>query len=158
MAYKHPDELVGRNAKTLYYIWETVTGDRLAPMPDEITLGLIRTLAPWFWNIEVVDGGSDFRFRLAGDRVVQFYGEHLSGSLLSARTHLPFFRDLRRHLHHCVMIGMPFAIGPVPSMYPGKEHLEIELLLLPLSDDGETISRITGLLESWRLGTHLKGQ
>lgn len=156
--YKHAEEVVGSSAKTLHYIWRTVTGDRLAPVHDEINLGLVRTLTPWLWIIEAVDGGSDFRFRLAGDRVIDFYGEHLSGSLLSVRSHLPFFRQLRAHLLHCIDIKMPFAVGPEPSELPGKEHLEIELLVLPLSDDGTSISHVTGVLEAWRLGTHTKGQ
>lgn len=158
MAYKHPDELVGKSAQTLYYIWQTVAGDRLAPMRDEITLGLVRTLASRLWIIEVVEGGADFRFRLAGDRVIEFYGGHLSGSLLSAKASQPFFHELRRHLLHCVTTGLPFALGPAPAIFPGKEHLEIELLVLPLSDDGESVSGVTGLLEYWQLGTHIRGQ
>ena len=41
--------------------------------------------------IDVVDGGQDFRFRFAGDRIIQFMGRRFAGILLSELTGTFFY-------------------------------------------------------------------
>ena len=71
---KAVDAIVGERCRSLYDIWQNLTDGRVAPKREEITLSHVRRLTPWMWVIDVVDSGTDFRFRLAGDRVVQFLG------------------------------------------------------------------------------------
>jgi hypothetical protein len=42
----------------------------------------------------------------------------------------------------------------VQASLQGKEFLEIEAMVLPLSDDGATITGLFGAFDSWQLGTH----
>ncbi len=151
--FKSADAIVGEKPRALHALWEKLAGDRLAPKREEITLSLARNLTPWLWTIDVVDGGADFRFRLAGDRIIQFLGEHHPGTLLSGLPKNPFYERIRHTLAHCVEHKRPVAFGPVRSEYGGKEHWEIEAVALPLSEDGKTVSCVIGAIELWPVGT-----
>lgn len=151
--FKNANAVVGVRSKAMYERWKALAKGRLAPRRDEISLGVVRNLAQWFWMIDVVDGGADFRFGLAGDQINRFYGYHLRGTLLSECPDTAYFRALRGTLLRCVHHKAAFAVGPVPSDYPGKEHLEVEKLMLPVSDDGETVNGIVGMMETWPVGT-----
>src|ERR1700743_1982355 len=87
----------------------------------------------WVWLMDVLDGGTDFRFRMGGDRVVQFFGERLSGNTLKAILPLPpalfgHFLDLANRL---VETGAPVIGGPSQTSYQPKSYLEIEAVLFP---------------------------
>ena len=149
---KDPEDLVGDRARALYAIWQKLSGDRLAPRREEFTLAHIRSLAPWVWNIDVIDEGQDFRFRLAGDRIIEFMQKRYAGAVLSALPKNPFFVRMHAILSHCVTEKRPVAAGPFQSAYENKDHLEMEVVVLPLSEDGETVTGLMGVMEYWPLG------
>jgi hypothetical protein len=151
--FKPADALVGDKARAMYALWEKLRGPRLAPKREEITLARVRKLAPWMWIIDVVEDGADFRFRQAGDRVVQFLGAGQSGFLLSKLPPGPFTNLMQHTLSHCVDQKRPVALGPARSIYAGKEHWETETVVLPLSEDGEKVTAVLGTMEYWPLGT-----
>ena len=153
---KGPDAIVGDKSQALHALWKELTGDRLAPRREEVTLSLVRNLAPWLWTVDVIDKGADFRFRLAGDNIIQFLDGLHAGMLLSELPESPFYERLRHTLTHCAEYKRPVAVGPVHSTLEGKEHWEMEALVLPLSEDGETINCLMGVLELWPLGTNGK--
>ncbi len=127
---------------------------RIAPKRKEITLSLVRDVTPWMWIIDVIGDGADFRFRLVGDRIVQFLGDRNFGVLLSELPASPFYDVMRRILSRSVETKEPVALGPVRANYAGKEHWEVEIVVLPLSEDGERISALFGTMELWPLGTN----
>ncbi|MGA7673497.1 MAG: PAS domain-containing protein [Rhizomicrobium sp.] len=151
---KGPDAIVGEKSRALHALWRKLTGDRLAPKREEITLSLVRNLTPWLWTVDVVDNGADFRFRLTGDRVTQFLDGCHAGMLLSELPINLFFERLRHTLAHCVEHRRPVAVGPVRSGYEGKEHWEVEAVVLPLSEDGKTINCLMGAMEIWPIGSN----
>jgi hypothetical protein len=106
-----------------------LTGDRVAPRHDEVSLSLVRNLTPWFWTVDVIDNGADFRFRMAGDRIIQFLGERQAGLLLSGQPKNPFYERMRHTFAHCVEYKRPIAVGPIQSGYEGKEHWEMEAVV-----------------------------
>jgi len=97
--------------------------------------------------IDAIDGGEDFRFRLAGDRIIQFMGRRYAGHLLSEFAGEPFFQHMREILKTCTDQKQPLVAGPGRSKLPGKEHTEIEALVLPLSEDGTNVTTLFGALE-----------
>lgn len=103
----------------------------------------------WIWLMDVLDGGSDFRFRMGGDRVVQFFGERLAGSTLKAV--LPrapaFFGRFLDLAARAVETAGPVIGGPSQTTYQPKSYLEIEVVLFPLSDDGATVTGLMGSIE-----------
>jgi hypothetical protein len=152
--FKSTDAIVGDHARELHALWEKLTGDRVAPRREEFTLSLVRTLTPWLWTADVIDNGADFRFRLAGDRVAQFYGKRITGLPLSELPNTPFIERVRQMLAYCVEHKRPVVAGPVRSSREGKEHWDVEAIVVPLSDDGETINGLMGTVELWPAGTN----
>ena len=144
------DAAVGARSRSLYAIWKECAGTRLAPRRAEITLAKVGALMPWLWMLDVVDGG--FRFRLAGQEVNQFLGGPFTGRLLSELPAGDFTHHLEAALMQSLNDKRPLALGPLPSGYAGKDHWEIELAILPLSEDGEAINCLMGALELWPLG------
>jgi hypothetical protein len=114
----------------------------------------VRNLAPWLWAVDVIDDGADFRFRLAGDNIAQFLEGLHAGMLLSELPQSPFYERLRQTLAHCVEHKQPVAVGPIRSGYEGKEHWEMEAVVLPLSEDGKIINCLMGAMELWPVGTN----
>lgn len=147
-------DIVGDNAHALQNIWLQVRGERIAPRRRDITLPMVGRLAQWLWWADVIDRGTDYIFRMAGDRVIQFYGRSFNGTHLSALTPIAFMQTKRNAFAHCVKHKAPLVLGPHISSYPDKECWEIEMLFLPLSENGTDVTGIMGSLEYWPVGTH----
>lgn len=147
-------DIVGDTARALKSIWQQARGERMAPRRRDITLAMVGRLAQWLWWADVVDQGTDYIFRMAGDRVIQFYGRSFNGMHLSASEALSFLQNRRNAFDHCVQHMTPIVLGPHSSAYPDKEYWEIEVLILPLSENGSDVTGLMGSLEYWPTGTH----
>lgn len=139
------DDAVGGKIRALHAIWKECAGTRMAPRRADITLAKVGALTPWVLVLDVVDGG--FRFRLVGQEVTQFLGGAFNGRPLSDLPEGEFARGLEAALIYCVNEKRPAALGPRPSGYAGKEHWEIELVVLPLSEDGDMVNCVIAALE-----------
>lgn len=146
-AAKPADALVSAQLVTVYDAWKQAAAGRLAPKREEITPAPMKSALPWIWMIDVVEEGRDFRFRVAGDRVIQFMGRRYAGHLLSEFQDQPFFQRMRAILELCVARKQPFAAGPLPSNLKDKDFLEMEVVVLPLSEDGRSVTGIFGALD-----------
>ena len=142
------DKLAG-----VHKIWlELAAAGSIGPKREEITPARLRGMMPWTFLIDIV--GEDYRFRFAGDRIIQFMGKRLQGALLSEFRGTPFFDGMHRFFSRGAEAKIPLVSGPAPVTYPGKEHLEMEVMVLPLSEDGKAVSGFLGAFDTWRLGTH----
>lgn len=146
--------LTSKKLKGAYDAWDSLRSGRIGPKREELSPALIRSVLASTFMIDVVDGGQDFRFRFAGDRVIQFMGRRFAGMLLSELTSSKFFDNMRAMYSGCVASKGPVTSGVVAVTYPGKEFLEAEALVLPLSEDGANVTHLFGAFESWQLGTH----
>jgi hypothetical protein len=146
--------LTSEKLRATYDVWRELRGDRVGPKRDEITPARLRAALPWTFTIDVVDAGADFRFRFAGDRIIQFMGRRYAGSLLSELGSSTFFNQMRAMYAGCVAAKAPVASGVRQASLPGKEFLEIEALVLPLSEDGVNVTALFGAFDSWQLGTN----
>jgi hypothetical protein len=151
--FKPVEAIVGDKSRAAHAIWRMLKGPRMAPRREDITLRHVRGLSPWLWMTDVVDNGADFRFRLTGDRIVQFLDGRHVGQLLSALGNAGFYEGMALMLSHCVAHKVPVAVGPGRPDYLGKDHWEMEAVALPLSDDGENVTSLMGAIELWPLGT-----
>ncbi len=104
--------------------------------------------------VDVIDGGKDFRFRLAGDRVIQFLGRRYAGELISESLDNPFFQRMRAILAECTQHKKPLAVGPIRSNLMGKEFFEMEVVLMPLSEDGRHVTTLFGAMDLSARGRH----
>jgi hypothetical protein len=139
---------------SVYETWKTLAAGRIGPRRGELTPAQLRRAMPSTFTVEVIDGGKDFRFGFAGDRVMQFLDRRCAAPTLAGLTGTSFFAGADRLLRQCVDSKKPLISGPKPTTYSGKEYLEREVLLLPLSEDGAAVTGILGAFETWLLGTH----
>jgi hypothetical protein len=149
--------LTSEKLRAAYDVWKELRAKRIGPKRDELTPARLRSILPSTFTIDVIDGGNDFRFRFAGDRIIQFMGQRYAGTLLSQKRGIAFFDNMSRLYERCVTTKAPVSAGPVQASLQGKEFLEIEAVVLPLSDDGATITGLFGAFDSWQLGTHTSG-
>jgi hypothetical protein len=154
--FKSPTALLSPRLMVLFKVWQELAGARIAPKKSEITPAKLRNIMTSVWVMDVVGDAEDFRFRFAGDRIVQFMGRRYGGSLLSEHRDNPFFAGMQLTLAHCATTKAPLAIGPMRSTYENREYLEVEVAALPLSEDGVKIDAICGGFDTWPLGTHIK--
>jgi hypothetical protein len=151
--FKSADHLVSEKLVGALDAWKRVSAGRFAPKREEITPALLRSVLPSIWMIDVIDGGKDFRFRFAGDRIVEFMGRRYAGSLLSDHLESPFFQRMRAILVECLRGKRPVAVGPLRSNLAGKDFLEMEVVVMPLSEDGESVTCLFGAMHVRGLGT-----
>jgi hypothetical protein len=146
--------LTSEKLKSAFGTWESLRAGRIGPKRDEISPAPLKSVLASTFIIDVVDGGQDFRFRFAGDRIIQFMGRRFAGMLLSELTGTPFFDNMRTMYSACVASKGPITSGVRQASYPGKEFLEIEAVVFPLSEDGVGVTHLFGAFDSWQLGTH----
>lgn len=144
--------LTSDRLKTVYSVWKELQGEKVGPRREEITPARLRGAMPWTFLIEVQP--DDFRFSFSGERIQEFMGTRLVGQQLSALLANPYYEGMSRFFTRCKALASPLHAPPHRSTYPGKEHFEIEVMALPLSQDGTTVSHILGAFDTWRAGTH----
>lgn len=145
--YKSADALVSARLAAAFEAWKRSAAGRIAPRREEITQALRRDSMPWIWMIDVVDEGRDFRFRIAGDRIVQFMGRRYAGLLLSSHLDGPFFARMRDILLECMRRRAPVAMGPLQAQLGANDGVKLEVIVTPLSEDGENITCLFGALD-----------
>jgi hypothetical protein len=147
VSYKSADQLVSERLVGVLAAWKRTTGTRMGPKREEITPSLLRTALPWIWMIDVIDGGKDFRFRIAGERVIEFMGRRFAGELLSDNLSNPFFQRMHGILVECTQRKKPVAVGPIRSNLKGKEFFEMEVVVMPMSEDGHSVTSLFGAMD-----------
>jgi hypothetical protein len=144
---KTPEELVSQQLRRAYHSWVEIAAGRFAPTRKEISPAKFKGVLPSIFLLDVIDGGSDFRFSLGGDRLVRFLNERFDpGAVLSSTKGSLFFERATRVFRLCVTTGKVVAVGPARAALPGREFMQIETLVMPLSDDGETVTGLIGAI------------
>jgi hypothetical protein len=143
------DSLHSERLQRLFSYWDALRGARTAPSRGELNPAEMKDQLGWVWLMDVLDGGKDFRFRMGGDRIVQFFGERLSGNTLAGVSDRApaFFGRLRDLVGMATVTQKAVAAGPTQTAYEPRAFLEVEALILPLSDDGVKITGILGSIE-----------
>jgi hypothetical protein len=155
--FRSPATATGEHLIDLYKIWKELAGAKFAPKRADIAPAKLRSLVPWTWIVDVIGQGTDFRFRIAGERVIGYMGRRYATHVLSDfKDASPFFATMHDAFSHCVSSKQPLVHGPLRAPAPGREHFEAEVLVLPLSEDGVHVSALCGGLEVWPYGTHFR--
>lgn len=132
--------------RNLYSYWNGVRNCRIAPRRFEIEPMKIAALLPETFIVECA-GLKDFRFRLAGTRLCEYFGRELRGHGL-----LDIWQEadriaLRKILHRIVLDA---DIGTVvfDSITDDGRTVRFEMLLLPLIHNGASINRLMGSISA----------
>ncbi|MGD0189677.1 MAG: PAS domain-containing protein [Rhizomicrobium sp.] len=148
------DAIKSAKLRAVYDTWQRLAAGRIGPRRAELTPAQLRRATSWTFFVDVIAGGEDFRFGFAGDMLMQFLERSCEAPTVAGMRQIHFFAVADELFRHCVLTQKPLVSGPKPTHYRGKEHLERQVLLLPLSDDGVTITALLGGFDTWRLGTN----
>jgi hypothetical protein len=132
--------------------WERKRGDRAMPRRSDIDpTELPPRLLPHMQLIEVLEGGTRFRFRLIGTAVVEAAGADLTGKYIDA-----CFTGVRRLFLERICSTLYAERRPVfaTSRYATEGSFEITTrrIAAPLSEDGAAVSMIVSAVV-FRFGT-----
>jgi hypothetical protein len=124
--------------------WETKRGDRSMPSRADISPAQFKDHLGWVMIVEVLPGARDFRYRLIGTLVTQYFSSDGTGRTVMeafapngeavAKSVNSVFRKVARDK---VVLR---TAGEANWLSEGLE--EFEAIYLPLSDDGETVTHI----------------
>jgi hypothetical protein len=116
--------------------------DRFAPSRAAINVRDIPTVLRTLHLYDVQQEGRTFRLRLVGTRMVEAVGSDPTGKIVTADEQEKVYRRIFACLHQVLKHRHPIRMTTLRSAIPLMSHLPAEHLLLPLSDDGETIDKI----------------
>lgn len=125
--------------------WRQIAGERFAPSRKEIVPACFKDVLDSIFIMEVVDG-KDFRFALGGQALVRFMGRHW-GKLLSTMPPSPYYDGMRIMFELCVETAAPVARGPFHIVRDRFNSHLMEVLVMPLSADGATVTDLLGAVE-----------
>ncbi len=140
--------------RAVYEIWKTLAADRIGPRRAELTPARLRSAISWIFMVDVIDGGADFRFGFTGDKLMQFLERRCAAPTMAGMRGEHFFDQADDLFRKCIAVRKPLVSGPKQTHYKGREHLERQVLLLPLSEDGVNVTGLLGAFDTWRLGAN----
>lgn len=129
--------------RDLYALWCDKRGARKMPPWSSFDPVALRR---WLGNLnllDVIEGGSDFRYRVHGTTIAAKVGADMTGKLVS-QWHEPFRSEAFSTYRQIVAAAAPFLVRDCESL--GDYHFLHYRLVLPLSDDGTRVDRILTLL------------
>ncbi len=128
----------------LHDFWQQKRGGRPMPARADISPAQLKHHLGWVTVLDVLPGGRDFRYRLIGTLVTQYFSSDWTGKTVLeafaingeeiAKTVNATFRKVARD-----KVVMRTA-GDAGWLIEGME--EFEAIYLPLSDDGENVTHI----------------
>jgi len=134
-------QLVISEQREVYDHWRTAAEGRPMPARADLDPSAIRHLLP---GISILDVGERFdllRYRLAGTRLHDIFSCEMTGQNLFDLRLGAKRRYWRAAYRRVVEERMPMQ-GAVKGPIAGREHIVLFWLRLPLSEDGETVSKI----------------
>ncbi len=142
---KSPEALVAKELADVYRAWRTLANGRFAPARNELSPRQFKPVLSTIFLLDVIDRGADFSFALGGDKILRFLMNRLSpGMRLSEIAGSHFHERAMRLMRYCVNSMLPVAAGPSQATLEGREFLSLEVLVLPLSDDGAVVRSLLG--------------
>ena len=101
-------------------------------------------MMPFLPNVilfDVLDRPTDFRYRLIGTKVVAYFARDYTGRCMREIPHQTPPSTVWTCCSKVVETGRPYSFA-VPYEGPKKQFIESEDLILPLSEDGETVNML----------------
>lgn len=147
------DDIPSVELRRLYAAWKGRAGDRIGPRRDEISPAELKFALPMLWLWDVVDGGQDYAFRLAGERIKTFMNIDFATKRLSQFPKTLFSDEVRLVFSHCVNDRKPLIVGPAPMTYELRKHHTVTVIVLPLSDNGADVTGLLGATEVEAMAT-----
>jgi hypothetical protein len=138
-----PDWLAkaSENVRALYLYWRGKCHDGRLPRRADIDPIEIPKLLPYLTMVEVVDDERRFVYRLVGTKEVDIRGQDPTGKSVGEAYYGPSIEDAYSFYSRCATSGQP-VYDETPFVGPDGRYCDDELLFLPLTDDGNKVTRI----------------
>jgi hypothetical protein len=133
-------QLVTQGQRDLYDYWCQTARSRPMPARSDINPFSVPKLLPCIGLIDLTDGLGEARFKLAGTRLRDVYGEEITGKRID-RVFAGACAEYWHQVHAQVAEGSPHH-GVVRGPVQDREHIVLFWLRLPLSQDGTHVDRI----------------
>lgn len=137
----------------LYRYWQGKLGGRRVPQRRELPPEEMREFLGYIVLVDVTPAPRRFRFRLIGTEIASAYGRDMTGHYVDDIATTAYREMLRDHYGRATDAAQPVLHRLTFAEWPGKVH-ELVRLILPLSDDGETVNM---LMVCSAFGDELKG-
>jgi hypothetical protein len=137
-------EITSPKLARLFEYWNGKARGRWAPTRADINPAEIPRLLPWVWLVDVIAGGTDFRFRIGGEKLIDFIGHRMAGETMAPHRDEPFLGHVAQAFDVCVSTKKPLLRPCAPTRYERRANFMTEGVLLPLSDNGTDVSQIFG--------------
>ena len=137
-----PKGLERRLVLRLLSYWRDLCGDRAYPSFADVDPASISDMWQWAFVIEVVGHEADPVFRHVGDGLVGFAETPLTGVKLSAAPRDSLVSHAVSYVQAVIAKGVPISRGG--EFMRENARVLYRSILLPMSDDGTTISGLLG--------------
>lgn len=134
-------QLVTQGQRDLYNYWHQCAGLRSMPSRSDLDPFSVPKLLPCIGLIDVTGGLEEARFRLAGTRLHDVYGEEITGKRID-QVFAGSCADYWHRVHARVVDHATPLHGVVRGPAEGRDHIVLFWLRLPLSQDGSRVDRI----------------
>jgi hypothetical protein len=122
---------------------EGVSGQRLMPFYRDFRLADVPWMVGKLYMVDVIDGGADYRFRLLGELIARLQCGDCTGKRLDEIPELA--EALRGEFDRMLMMREPLYRRGL-LIWPGRENIGVERLMIPLADDAGELAVILGAL------------
>jgi hypothetical protein len=129
--------------RSLHAYWNSRRSERLMPARADIDIADIPTLLQYVFLIDVLDGGLDFRFRVAGTHMRDVTGDEVTGQHVAEAFPEQFGTAVRQIWSRVIDSRRPVA-GRGRLWVPGREHVTWEGVALPLAEAGGDVNMLLG--------------
>jgi hypothetical protein len=128
--------------KSLHTYWAAKKDARFAPPRSAIRLEELQPLLPMIALAEVAGASQRFHFKLFGTGLVEAYGEDVTGRF-SDEIDLDWIGDRIHEEARNVVDERRISVARIRFVKTSDgRYLQYERVLLPLSDDGETVNML----------------
>lgn len=150
MPFVHdPSVLQSDRLRQAYAYWDGKRRGRPMPSRRDIDPVEIPSLLSRLMLVDVLRDPLDFRFRLLGTEIVARSHRNYTGLRLSELPGKGPGSVVWNNCEQVVLYRAPFSRTP-PYVGPDRYTTTVENLMLPLSEDGETVTMIFQVLEFGR--------
>ncbi|WP_374307874.1 PAS domain-containing protein [Dongia sp.] len=140
-------ERAGENVRQLYTYWRGKCRGGSLPSRADIDPTEIPRLLPYLTIVEVVPDNRRYVYRLVGTKEVEIRGQDPTGKSVAEAYYGPSIEEAYASYDRTILAAQPHY-DDSPFVGPGGRYNDDEMLFLPLSDDGQNVTRILVISQS----------
>jgi hypothetical protein len=141
-----PKSSVNRAA---YDYWQSKRAGRAMPARADVDPAEMKSFLPHLVLFDVEHDPLDFRYRLIGTLVRENLHENHTGKRMSEIPHQKEPNTIWKNHVHVTKTGAPM-LGQAPYVGPNKDFMSMEAVIMPLSDDDQTVTSLMVCVDYFR--------